>query len=156
MFRLDFNFLYYLVWNLTVYFYTESSKTSKTRGLYHMWCKHYRHFKISFAKSFFFFFLTRFFLENSCSHSSTESLLHTLLEMLQEWTWTCLSINHPESLLSDSSFTQESLECLCHSQYAGSVSILSGMCFTMTVSSKKLLLFCVRAYDRVCSSAEVW
>ena len=27
---------------------------------------------------------------------------------------------------------------LCHSQYAGSVSILSGMCFTMTVSSKKL------------------
>ena len=54
MFRLDFKFLYYLVWNLTVYFYTESSKTSKTRGLYHMWCKHCRHFKISFAKSFFF------------------------------------------------------------------------------------------------------
>ena len=105
----------------------------------------------NFFCKIFFFPLPGFFLENSCSHSSTESLL-------QEWTWICLSVNHPESLLSDSSFTQGSLECLCHSQYAGSVSILSGMCFTMTVSSKKLFFFCPRLVKGLmieCSSAEV-
>ena len=50
--------------------------------------------------------------------------------------------------MSDSSFTQgeglRGLWSVCNSQYAGSVSILSGMCFTMTVSSKKLLFFSPR------------